>query len=320
MKTVIPQNQFLNLRIVVIAFVLLSNTVAAQKRNKNLISHYSYEQNATAVDSEGNTYKLGNISNQIAITKKDKKSENLIDIVLEKFNVLDELVWRKTIGGNGIEMGYSLAIDNTNAIYITGYFTEITDLDPSENVFALNTDHSSATIFVSKYESNGNFVWAINMGVGSGYAIDTDKEGAVYVTGGKVAESLSSQNTIDGGYSDIFICKLDKNGNSIWNHTLGGNGNDIGYKLFVESSTISICGVFSGENIDFDPSSNTYVLSADSRSERNRFIQRLDLDGNFISAVNTDKIGGGLSTSGLKRNIDELNEQLNFYSPKEIIE
>ena len=79
--------------------------------------------------------------------------------------VAQEFVWAKRMGGTSLDFGSSVAIDGAGNVYTTGSFKGTADFDPDPAVtFPLTSAGGYYDIFVSKLDSQGNFVWAKRMG------------------------------------------------------------------------------------------------------------------------------------------------------------
>ncbi len=217
--------------------------------------------------------------------------------------------WIKQAGGNRNESVYSITVDKWGNVYTLGGFQGTTDLDPGAGVYNL-VSAGSFDIFIQKLDANGNFLWAKKMGgtqEDTGYSIATDINGYVYTTGefygtvdfnpGKESFMLTSM-----GDTDIFIQKLDSNGNFVWAKKMGGTGEDTNNSIAVDSDgNTYITGRFTG-TVDFDPGENEHNLT--TTVFQNAFIQKLDTNGNFAWAIklNGNDWGNGrqviLDTSG----------------------
>ena len=99
------------------------------------------------------------------------------------------------------------------------------------------------------------FGWAKNMGgtnLDSGYAMAIDGGGNVYTTGifsgtADFDPGAGIHNLTSVGSYDIFISKLDVNGNFVWAKSMGGTGYDLGGAIAVDvSGNLYITGSFSG--------------------------------------------------------------------------
>jgi hypothetical protein len=211
------------------------------------------------------------------------------DIFVQKLDASGNFIWAKAMGGISNDHGYSINTDASGNIYTTGNFGETADFDPSESTYNL-TSAGSTDIFIQKLDASGNFVWAKAMGGYSedfGNSISTDTSGNSYTTGyfyGTVDfdPSAGTYNLVSAGHSDIFVQKLDTDGNFVWAKTMGGTFNDYGNSISTDASgNIYTTGYFNG-TVDFDPSAGTYNLT--SAGNADIFIQKLGTDGNFVWA------------------------------------
>ena len=228
-----------------------------------------------ALDASGNVYTTGHFSTNIFISKLDPSGNFL---------------WTKVIVGSGDDYGYSIALDASGNVYTTGFFQSTVDFDPGPGIFYL-TFAGGVDIFISKFDSLGNFIWAKRMGSSSfelGHSIALDSSGNVYTTGyfsGTVdfdpgAGTFNLTSSV-GGY-DIFISKLDSSGNFIWAKRMGSTSTDYGYSIALDASgNVYTTGIFGG-TVDFDPGSGTFNLTSGVNFEI--FISKLDSSGNFLWA------------------------------------
>ena len=129
--------------------------------------------------------------------------------------------------------------------------------------------------------------WAKKIGGSNndrGYGITTDINGNVYTTGyfeGTVDfdPGPGVQNLTSNGNWDIFITKLDANGNLVWAKSIGSTSDDYGYGITTDiNGNVYTTGYFEA-TVDFDPGPGVYNLGP-----RGGFICKLDINGNFIWA------------------------------------
>ncbi|MEO8405838.1 MAG: T9SS type B sorting domain-containing protein, partial [Chitinophagaceae bacterium] len=84
------------------------------------------------------------------------------------------------------------------------------------------------------------------------------------------------------GSEDVFLVKLDNDGNFIWGKTMGGNLDDRGEAVKTDiAGNVYTTGNFSAA-ADFDPGTATYNLTSGSKNDI--FISKLDPSGNFAWA------------------------------------
>jgi hypothetical protein len=117
-----------------------------------------------------------------------------------------------------------------------------------------------------------------------GNALTVDGSGNVYTTGvftGTVdfdpnAGSFDLGPTI---FTDIFIQKLDTDGDLVWASAMGGSSYDVGNSIAIDAaSNVYTTGYFGGD-VDFDPSAGTLTLT--SLGGNDFYVQKLDSDGNL---------------------------------------
>ena len=207
------------------------------------------------------------------------------DIFVEKLDSNGNLLWVKQMGGSEWDQGNSIAIDASQNIYTTGYFTGTADFDPREGTENL-TSAGYQDIFVLKLDTNGDFLWAKQMGGtdgDAGQSIAVDASGNVNIIGyfretadfdpGEGTASLTSTGGVD-----IFVQKLDTNGNFLWVKQMGG-AIFYGYSIALDTSgNVFTAGCFEG-TADFDPGEGTANISS---AKANNFIQKLDANGDFV--------------------------------------
>ncbi len=220
-----------------------------------------------------------------------------------KLNGGGNLVWAKQMGSPqdpGWAYGYGIALDADQNVITTGSFVGLLDFNPGSGVFNMTAQNMDT--FIQKLDPSGNFVWAKQLkGNSTSQSIKTDASGNIYVTGsfsGTVdfnpdPAKKAVYNLTAFGSSDIYIEKLDANGNFVWAKQAGGTEGNYGYSLAISSDGyIYVTGQFFG-TADFDPGSGTYNLT--SFGESDIFLLKLSLAGNFIWAK---QIGGSNWNSG----------------------
>ena len=117
-------------------------------------SDYDYG-NSIAVDLSGNVYITGGF---IGTSDFDPGSGtfNLTsisgswDIFVSKLNSSGNFILAKQMGGTLDEEGYGIAVDASENIYLTGYFSGTCDFDPGTGTFNLTSVGGSDDIFVMK--------------------------------------------------------------------------------------------------------------------------------------------------------------------------
>ncbi len=224
------------------------------------------ESYAVAADESGNVYVTGRFRDTVDFDPgsgiDSRTSNGEWDIFLVKYDSSGVFRWVRTWGGveNENEYGYGVALDGSGNVYVTGGFEDTADFDPG----AAEDIHKSngwSDVFLSKFSSDGTFVWACTWGGESGdygYSVAAGDSGDVYVTGGFLGpvdfDPGSGVDEHSSGWFDVFLSKFDSEGAFQWARTWGGNQSiDEGKCVAVDDSgNVYVTGCFSGA-VDFDP-------------------------------------------------------------------
>ncbi len=199
--------------------------------------------------------------------------------------------WSIQFGDIGIDYISSMALDSNGNILATGYFTNTVDFDPGPGIHNISATANCQAMFVVKLDANGNLLW-VNTAIGSsflnyGYSVTNDPLGNVYVTGifsgtADFDPGTGVFNLSSGAGGDIFVWKLDYDGNLIWVKSMGGAYDAKGVSIAVDdSSNVYTMGEFFNY-VDFDP--DTAVIYYMSSTYGKVFISKLDSSGNFVWA------------------------------------
>ena len=121
-------------------------------------------------------------------------------------------------------------IDAVGNIFSVGRFTQTTF-----GSIPLNYQ-TGGNCFLYKSDAAGNVLWAKQYAQTSSLPINvvtdvqTDAAGNIYIYG-RFSETVEFGSTTltSSGATDLFLCKLDSNGNVIWAKKYGNSGYDIGY-------------------------------------------------------------------------------------------
>ncbi|MBK7303784.1 MAG: SBBP repeat-containing protein [Saprospiraceae bacterium] len=194
-----------------------------------------------------------------------------------KLDMSGDFVWAKLLGEtpyhqflSGGSTSNSIYVDHLSNVYTTGSFSWIADFDPGPGTFYLDGYFGINNTFISKLDASGNFVWAKLLAKGTSTSqagsVNVDASGNVYTTGTFLGApdfdpGPGNYNLTTNGLYDIFMSKLDSDGNFLWALQFGESNNDSGGSILDPSGNIYTTGYFSG-TVDFNPSEETYNLSS----------------------------------------------------------
>ncbi|WP_198175029.1 SBBP repeat-containing protein [Spirosoma arboris] len=247
---------------------------------------------SVAVDGAGNVFTAGSFFATVDFDPgpgtASLTSAGNVDVFIQKLDKDGNFVWVKQMGGPGEENCRSIALDGLGNIYTTGHFFSsnegLADFDPGEGVAYL-TGTSDGTIFVSKLDVSGKFLWARELTENSyntALSIAVDGSSNAYITGyfrgttdfdpGDGEANLTASDSNNG---DCFICKLDQLGHYVWARQLGGTDGASGNSIAVDGSgNVYTTGDFSG-TVYFDPGDGVANLTTSS-GRYDIFISKLE--------------------------------------------
>ena len=141
------------------------------------------------------------------------------------------LTWNTFMGSSSDDEGYSIAVDGSGNVYVTG---------DSNSTWGnpVNAHAGGKDVFAVKLNSSGETIWNTFMGSDDadyGYSIAVDGNGNVYVTGYSYGTWGSPVNAHEG-YADAFAAKLNSSGETVWNTFMGSPYTDYGYAIAVDGS------------------------------------------------------------------------------------
>ena len=142
-------------------------------------------------------------------------------------------IWSRVFGDNAAVRG--LDTDAAGNVYITSLYTNFIDF-PGVTL----TSVAEYDIYVAKYSSSGVLQWAKSFGgllnqLSVGLAVDSS--GNVIFTGYfNGAFDVGGGSLTFAGGLDVFVAKLDANGNHLWSKRFGDGNAQIGYAVAVDPS------------------------------------------------------------------------------------
>jgi len=283
-----------------------------------------------AVDSAGNAYVAG------ATFSTDFPTVNPIqgvnngnwDVFVTKLNAAgNALLFSTYLGGSQDDIGYSIALDPNNNIYVTGY-TESSSADPNgfPTLNPMQANNNSTIgfrdAFVTKINSNNTLSYSTYLGGWKndiGYGITADSTGNAYITGSTESDpvltpppngfpiTLGCFQPSFGGITDAFVTKLNANGSLSYSSYLGGGNYDEGHSIAVDSASNAYVTGFTASNNASSPPFPTTAspLQSDNNGNIDAFVTKINASGSslvystYLGGANEDKgFGIAVDSSG----------------------
>jgi hypothetical protein len=228
--------------------------------------------NDVALDTQGNIYVCGAGSSNIDFDPGPGTVTLPGSGFVAKYDADGNYIWATRSSG-----GSALAVDANENIYVTGYYVRGPIHNPTE--YANDT-------YITKLSNTGVVQWSKLV---SGkrediaWSIAVDGDGNVIAGGSTLSDTLDldpgpgvyNMIYVGGGF-DVFLIKLDANGNFVWGGALTA---EYPYDIKTDASNnIFITGMFGGM-ADFNPGPGTYHITA---AGADPFILRLNPDGQLV--------------------------------------
>jgi Carboxypeptidase regulatory-like domain len=278
---------------------------------------YGHYSGSVATDAAGNVLVAGGF---------DEGYGSFSDIFVIKLDADGDPVWRRSFANDLRELLYvSMSADAAGNVLVTGTFEGTVDFGGGPL-----TSAGSLNIFVAKLDAGGNHLWSRRFGEAAIFQSSAvDAQGNVLVTGHFVGTMdfgggpLTTIGSSGDVFGDVFVAKLDADGNHLWSRRFGDERMEQAYSIAADATgNVLITGIFDSM-VDFGggPLTNggIFVAKLDaggnhlwSRRVNNTFPHNMsisdDAAGNVLltgSFLGTVDFGGGPLT-----NIDMYNRDI----------
>ncbi|HRD20226.1 MAG TPA: PQQ-binding-like beta-propeller repeat protein, partial [Fervidobacterium sp.] len=188
----------------------------------------------------------------------------IIDVYILKLDADGGLVWQKTYGGTNIDMAYSIQQTSDGGYIVAGYTKSSGNGDDDVYILKLNSDGElkwektfggelpDRAYSIQQTEDGGyivaGYTYSFDAGIIDVYILKLDADGGLVwqktYGGTSIDVAYSIQQTNDGGYivvgntqssgagnDNVYVLKLDSNGNLTWEKTFGGTESDYAYSV-----------------------------------------------------------------------------------------
>jgi arginine repressor len=188
-----------------------------------------------------------------------------------KANSEGEMEWQNFFGPSYVDYGFGLVENNLGELILAG--TQNGFYNPTQVDFLTH----DADILLVKTDSSGNQIWYKTFG---GNAHDWAKDIIAAPDGGYLV--CGSTQSYGQGSFDVFLMKIDEDGEQIWLKTFGGTEFEYGEKLV------------SGADGNIYISATSASFSEDGKPDH--FILKTDADGELIWSKTFGSDGSDYST------------------------
>lgn len=192
------------------------------------------EAYSIVTDTENNMIVTGFFTGTAEFDEGELNSNGGADIFIAKYDDNIDLLWLKSVGGPGEDKGHAVTTDEFNNIYVTGFFADTAYFEDTSLISGSGID-----MFISKFDSDGDLIWALNAASDSGSCGNgiVNYNNELYVTGFFFGTINIGDTTLTSfGDADIYIAKYDITGNFYWARQAGGVNLDVGNDITVDNN------------------------------------------------------------------------------------
>lgn len=212
------------------------------------------EGRGVATDRVGNVIVTGTFWQTAVFGTTKLTSAGGADIFITKYNAGGDVTWARAVGGEYSDQVMAIATDVSGNIIAAGRFWE-----------------SPLADFVVKYDADGNVLWATPTPGLSIVDLATDRSGDVLLTGYFGSTVTFGTATItSAGSGDVYVAKIDADGNPLWARAGGGPGDEFGASIAVDRwghpvvvGRFEQTAIFGGGTLTSSGSADVFVYRGD---------------------------------------------------------
>ena len=186
-----------------------------------------------ANDAAGNVIVTGSTTGVLG-----SASQGESDIYLMELSGEGEQLWVRQFGTDADDAGSRVVVDHNGDIVLLGW----TRGELGDESFG------GHDMIVAKYAADGDIRWLRQLGTAEqerGHDVVVDESNGVYVSG---TGDLGGSGSED---ADVFVCKIDPDGELLWNLSYGAEGDYVGLALALdEQGGILVGGYMREEPVD----------------------------------------------------------------------
>ncbi len=146
---------------------------------------------------------------------------NTKDGFIIKLNELGDSVWSKSID-KGMDDWVSCVVELSGGDFVVSGRTN-------------SLGYGGYDTFLARYDSNGNEIWFKNYG-----GTEDESGGKIIVTNDSGIIFSGTTYSFGHGAGDLYLIKLNLNGDTLWTKTYGGSNDDMGGALYIKQMIMDI--------------------------------------------------------------------------------
>ncbi|RMB58605.1 hypothetical protein EAX61_09925 [Dokdonia sinensis] len=222
----------------------------------------SDQANAIVQTSDGGYFVAGFLDVSASDGEGNDGRHGVGEFWVHKLDANGNLIWRRFFGGSNNDRANDVVATTDGGVIMVGS-SESDDFD-------ITNPKGSYDFWAVKIDSNGNLQWQKNYGgseTDTAYAITTTADGNYIIAGD--TRSADGDITNFKGTADVWIVKINNQGDLIWEKTLGGTGFDAARDIIPQGNGFVITGASRSEDGDI----------TENKGQSDIWVAQLDADG-----------------------------------------
>ncbi|MCK9613853.1 MAG: T9SS type A sorting domain-containing protein [Bacteroidales bacterium] len=167
---------------------------------------------------------------------------NTKDCFIIRINSIGDTLWTKTIGGSFDDYSVSTVITNNGDFIVCGTTNSI--------------GNGYFDVYYFKINSTGDIIWSKTIG-----GMEYDDGRMIIPTTDSGFAIIGTTNSFGAGGNDIYLMKLDLNGDTLWTRTFGSSGDDMAGSI---RETNDGGYIISGITNSFGNNYDVYLIKTDA--------------------------------------------------------
>jgi hypothetical protein len=226
---------------------------------QNTIGGYGDDRLTSIVASPDGGYLIGGFSVSGVSGDKTENNKGFGDYWILKLDAIGNILWDKTIGGDSSDRMTSIINTNDNGFLVGGYSTS--GISGDKTAVSYDNDGFTPDYWVVKLGETGNIIWQRTLG-GLGWdqltSLCQDGSGNFLIGGGSDANLSFDKTENSRGGVDFWMVKLNSEGTTLWDKTLGGAEGDAILAMTYQPTDNSF--ILAGNSLSSNTGDKTGVL------------------------------------------------------------